>query len=59
MNPSTVSPCRDCKNRGQSCYNAGECQDSLFLCDYLTGAQKAALPSSHPCLNVACQLNKN
>ncbi|CAK4166641.1 unnamed protein product, partial [Aphanomyces euteiches] len=52
MNPSTVSPCRDCKNRGQSCYNAGECQDSLFLCDYLTGAQKAALPSSHPCLNV-------
>ncbi|RHZ17180.1 hypothetical protein DYB37_005002 [Aphanomyces astaci] len=33
--------------------------DSMFLCNYLTAAQKAALAPAHPCLNVPCQLNTN
>ncbi|ETV65429.1 hypothetical protein H257_17827, partial [Aphanomyces astaci] len=56
---TTVSPCKQCTGSGQNCFNAPECQDSMFLCNYLTAAQKAALAPAHPCLNVPCQLNTN
>ncbi|OQR92569.1 hypothetical protein ACHHYP_03513, partial [Achlya hypogyna] len=57
--PTTNVPCRACAGPGQKCANAPECKDALFYCDSLTLAQALALPASHPCLNTACQLNKN
>ena len=34
------------------------CADTLFFCDYLTSAEKLALPAKHPCLSVPCQINR-